>query len=98
MSLMKDVDFERRKKLFEEIKRLNRPEQEELYRILRRQLEEISENRSGMFFDILHLKDDTVYRIEEWITFCIKNRSSFEHREHEMNELEKANAGIRETI
>ena len=98
MSLLKDVDFERRKKLFDEIKRMNRPEQEELYRILRRELEDISENRSGMFFDLLHLKESTIEKIEEWIQFCVKNRSSFESREKQMNDLEKANAGIREAI
>jgi hypothetical protein len=98
MSFTKDVEFERRKKIFDSLKRMNRPEQEELYRILRRQGEELSENRSGIFFDVMHLRDDTVAKIEEWITFCSQNRTSFEDREKQMTELEKENHGIRETI
>ena len=48
--MSKDIDFENRKRLFEHIKQFNRTEQEELYRILRRSQEEMSENRNGIFF------------------------------------------------
>jgi hypothetical protein len=87
MSLVKDTDFETRKKVFEEIKRFNRTELEELYKILRRSAEEVSENRNGMFFDLLSVKDTTVEKIQELIKFCIENRADFEVREKAMSEL-----------
>ena len=87
MSLKKDTEFEQRKKMFEEIKNFNRTEQEELYRILRRCNEELSENRNGIFFDLMILKQQTVDKIQEWIEFCTKNRASFEVREKEMSNL-----------
>jgi len=87
MALSKDIEFETRKKILEEIRLFTRPEQEELYRILRRENEDISENRNGMFFDLMTLKSETVERVQEWITFCSKNRSTFEIREQEMTEL-----------
>jgi hypothetical protein len=87
MSLAKDTEFESRKKILEEIKQFNRAEQEELYRILRRCNEETSENRNGLFFDLMSLKQETVDKIREWITFCVKNRKNFETREKELSEL-----------
>jgi hypothetical protein len=87
MSLAKDTDFETRKIIFEEIKRFNRTELEELYKVLRRSGEEVSENRNGMLFDLLSVKDDTVTKIHELIQFCIENRANFEVREKVMNDL-----------
>ena len=91
-----DTTFETRKKLFEEIKKLNRPEQEELYRILRRNNEDISENRNGIFFDLMILKNETILNISEWISFCNRNRMNFEEREKEMNDLLEENPHARE--
>jgi hypothetical protein len=83
----KDIDFETRKKVFEEIKRFNRTELEELYKILRRSSEEVSENRNGMFFDLLSIKNATIEKIQELIKFCIENRADFEVREKVMSQL-----------
>ena len=83
----KDADFETRKKVFEEIKRFNRTELEELYKILRRSSEEVSENRNGMFFDLLSLKDDTLHKIDALIVFCKENRANFEVREKALTDL-----------
>ena len=87
MSQLKDMEFETRKKIFEEVKQFTRTEQEELYRILRRCAEEMSENRNGIFFDMMLLKETTIEKIKEWIEFCQKNRVSFESREKEMTTL-----------
>ncbi len=87
MTFAKDSDFETRKRIFEEVKRFNRTELEELYKVLRRGSEEISENRNGMFFDLLSLKDDTLQKIESLIVFCKENRASFEVREKALTEL-----------
>ena len=83
----KDIDFETRTTIFEEVKRFNRTELEELYKVLRRAGEEVSENRNGMFFDLLSVKDDTVTKIKELIQFCIENRANFEVREKAMSQL-----------
>jgi hypothetical protein len=90
--MSKDNDFETRKKLFEEIKRFNRTELEELYKILRRCSEEVSENRNGMFFDLLSVKNDTIEKIQEHLNFCIQNRANFDERESVMTQLIKTDA------
>ena len=83
----KDMEFETRKKIYEDVKQFSRTEQEELYRILRRCNEEMSENRNGIFFDMMTLQEKTMGKIQEWIEFCQKNRASFETREKEMTSL-----------
>jgi len=95
-TLTKDIEFETRKKILEEIRLFTRPEQEELYRIVRRNNEDISENRNGMFFDLMTLKSETITMVEEWITFCSKNRKTFELREQEMTHLSSGLNGEQE--
>ncbi len=85
--MQKDTEYEERKKIFEEMKLFNRTELEELYRILIRCKEEISENKNGMLFDLMNVKAETIQEIKSWIAFCIKNRACFELREKEMTEL-----------
>lgn len=87
MSFAKDTDFETRKRIFDEVKRFNRTELEELYKVLRRCTEEVSENRNGMFFDLLSLKEDTLGKIDELIVFCKENRANFEVREKVLTDL-----------
>lgn len=81
------TDFETRKRLYDEIKKFNRTEQEELFRILKRENEDLSENRNGIFFDLTTIKETTLNKIKEWIQFCKKNTSEFEEREKEIHLL-----------
>jgi hypothetical protein len=82
-----DKDFEERKKMLDEIKKFTRTEQESLYHILREQSEELSENKNGIFFDLLNLRVDTIQEIKKLIEFVTQNRMNFESREKEMNSL-----------
>jgi hypothetical protein len=84
------TEFETRKRIFEEIKKFNRTEQEELFRILKRENEEVSENRNGIFFDLTAIKETTLTKIKDWIQFCKTNTSEFEEREKELHLLTKA--------
>ena len=85
--MQQDNQYEERKIIFEEIKSFNRTELEELYRILIRCKEEISENKNGMVFDLNNVTQETIQEIKGWITFCKRNRASFALREKEMSEL-----------
>jgi hypothetical protein len=87
-------DYEVRKRIFEEVKKFLRTEQEELYRILKRNEEEVSENKNGMFFDIMNLKEITIRNIQEYIEFTIKNRDELAKREKALVQLQTENPGI----
>ncbi len=59
------ADYDTRKQIYEEIKKMNRTEQEELFRILKKCNEEVSENKNGIFFDLMNLQQDTIKQIQE---------------------------------
>jgi hypothetical protein len=82
-----DREFEERKRILEEIKKFNRTEQESLFHILKKQGEDLSENKNGIFFDLMNVKKETIEYIKELIKFSIENRTTFEVREKEMNSL-----------
>ena len=83
------LDYDTRKKIYEEIKIMTRTEQEELFRILKKCNEEVSENKNGIFFDLMNLQSTTIQKIQEWISFCNKNKVQFEQREKQILEFEK---------
>lgn len=82
-----DREFEERKKVLEELKKFNRTEQETLYKILKEKNENMSENKNGIFFDLMNLKDESIEEIKKLVEFSKKNRTVFETREKEMNNL-----------
>jgi hypothetical protein len=88
------TDYEIRKQMFDEIKKFNKTEQEELYRILRRCDEDLSENKNGIFFDLMNLRQTTIKEIQDWISFCNHNRTTLETREKEMSQLESEMTAI----
>ena len=69
-----------RKSLFDNIKILDMPEQEEIFRIIRKTKESYTENSNGIFFDLSTISDETFNLIKEYINFCLKTRQEHELR------------------
>ena len=76
-------DYELRKQVLEDLKLLNKSEQEEIFRILKTSNSFFSENSNGIFFDISKLGKDVFDRVIKFLEFCKKNRKDFESREEE---------------
>ena len=66
--------YDERKKVFENIKVLVKPEQDEVFRIIRKTKENYTENSNGIFFDLSTVSDDTFIQIKEYLDFCFKTR------------------------
>ena len=66
--------YEERKKVFENLKVLVKPEQEEIFRIIRKTKENYTENSNGIFFDLSLISDETFNQIKEYLDFCLKTR------------------------
>ena len=79
------MTYDQRKQMFESMKVLVKPEQEEIFRILRKMKEQYTENSNGIFFDLSVLSDSTIQQIQEYIDFCLKTRHEMDVR---MKELE----------
>jgi hypothetical protein len=92
MNTLTNEEYEERKKTLEELKKLVKSEQEHVFRILKKYEEEFSENSNGIFFDMNSIKLQTLREIQEYLTFCAKNRNDFEMRDKEM-ETNRLNLG-----
>ena len=85
-----------RKQLFDNIKILVKPEQEEIFRIIRKMKENYTENANGIFFDISLLSDETLHQIHEYIEFCLKTRHEHELRLKELETFQIQNKNTNE--
>jgi len=79
--------YDDKKKVFDDIKLLARPEQEELFRIIRRMKELYTENSNGIFFDLTLLSEETFIQIKEYLKFCLRTRQEHECRLKELETL-----------
>lgn len=68
------VNYEDRKKIFDHIKVLEKPEQEEIFRIIRKTKESYTENSNGIFFDLSVITEESFSQIKEYLNFCLKTR------------------------
>ena len=81
------TSYEERKKVFENIKILVTPEQEQIFRIIRKTKENYTENSNGIFFDLSTVSDDTFNQIKEYIAFCLKTRQEDANRLKELETI-----------
>jgi hypothetical protein len=79
--------YEDRKKVYDDIKYLQKPEQEELVRILRKTRESYTENSNGIFFDLSIVSEETFLHIKEYLHFCFKTRQEHEQRLKELESI-----------
>jgi hypothetical protein len=81
------TSYEDRKRIFDTIKILTKPEHEDLFRILKKTRENYTENSNGIFFDLQTISEECYLKIKEYIDFCVKNRQEHENRLKELDEL-----------
>jgi Bromodomain extra-terminal - transcription regulation len=73
-------NYEQRKEFCKELTSLSRPELEEVYRILRREGGEFSENSNGIFFDVASLPAHIFDALWKFLQFCKSNAKDLEER------------------
>ena len=90
------ISYEERRAFFENLKILVKTEYEEVYRILIRNKETVTENSNGIFFDISAIQNHTFRELEEYMKFCLETRRIEEARTKEMASLsEETNAYLK---
>lgn len=77
-------EYEERKKVLEDLKKLVKSEQEQVFFILKRYHVDFSENSNGVFFDLSRLTKPAFQEIQKFLVFCQANRKEFEERDREM--------------
>jgi hypothetical protein len=80
------VEYEKRKQVLNDIKNqgLTKEEYEELFRIVKRNNIEYSENSNGIFFDLNAVPDTVIEKIIGFLQFCKEQRKSEEVRTHDL--------------
>jgi dsDNA-specific endonuclease/ATPase MutS2 len=89
--MTQSISYEERKKLFENIKMLVKPEQEEIFRIIRKSKENYTENSNGIFFDLSIISDDAFLKIKEYLEFCLRTRQEDAERLKELEAIRVQN-------
>lgn len=79
--------YEDRRKVFEHIKVLVKPEQEEIFRIIRKTRENYTENSNGIFFDLATISNEAFLQIKEYLVFCLKTRQEDADRLKELENI-----------
>jgi len=80
MSSISKKDYEERKLFVERLTTLVKSEYEEIYRILKRSNETLSENANGIFFNVSDISNDTFNKLKTFMDFCMENRSEQDQR------------------
>jgi hypothetical protein len=84
---MDKTHYEARKQFLEDLKILSKEEYQEIFRIIKRNNIEYSENSNGVFFDLMNVSNEIFEKLSSFITFCKVQRQSEEIRVHEMDTL-----------
>lgn len=84
VNTLTNAEYEDRKRVLSELKKLVKSEQEQIFLILKRYKIEYSENSNGVFFDLSRVGKDAFEEIQKFLVFCQTNRSDFEARDREM--------------
>ena len=79
--------YDDRKKVFDTIKILSKPEFEEIYRIIRKTRETYTENSNGIFFDLNTVSDEAFAHIKSYLDYCLKTRQEEESRLKELETI-----------
>lgn len=87
MNSITKEEYDSRKELLENIKLLSKPEKEDIFRILKREDEQFSENSNGIFFDLLSIKNTTFIEIINMITLSKQKKQEQDERLKEMEKL-----------
>ena len=84
VNTLTNEEYEDRKRVLGEMKKLVRAEQEQVFLILKRYKVDFSENSNGVFFDLSRVPKEPFDEIQKFLTFCQTNRNDFEARDREM--------------
>jgi hypothetical protein len=81
------IDYETRKQLLEDIKLLSKEEYHEIFRIIKRNNVDYTENSNGVFFDLSGLADEIILELQKFLEYCKEQRNSEKVRTQELESL-----------
>jgi ribonuclease HII len=89
---MNPSEYENRKLFLEDLKTLTKDEHEEIFRIIKRNQVEFSENSNGIFFDLVSISSEIFQLLQQFMELCKTQRKVDSERTHEMDLLREQKA------
>jgi hypothetical protein len=83
------MDQEERRRFAEGLPLLSKPEYEHMFRILKNEGAEFTENSNGIFFSIWDLPEPCFQKLNEYMRYCMIVRQEDEARSKELESLKK---------
>jgi hypothetical protein len=80
-------NYEAKKIMLDDIKEFSVDECQELFRILKQNGVQYTENSNGIFFDLVPIDNDTFFKLQNFIDFTKAQKKSEEIRALELNTL-----------
>jgi hypothetical protein len=80
-------NYEAKKGMLEDIKDFSKDECQELFRILKQNNVQYTENSNGIFFDLVPIDNDTFYKLLNFVDFTKAQKKSEQERAIELNVL-----------
>ena len=74
MSFEKEFNVKYKQTLTKNISKLDYNEQCEVYNIIKKDTDKISENNNGVFINLKYIKDETIQKVNAFVDYCNKNR------------------------
>ena len=79
--------YDDRKAFHDNLKSLVKSENEQIFRILKKNNEKYTENSNGVFFDVINISEKTFDEMKLFMNFCIENRRQESNRASEIVNL-----------
>jgi hypothetical protein len=80
-------NYEAKKSMLEDIKTFSKDECQELFRILKQNNVQYTENSNGIFFDLVPIDNEIFYKLLNFVDFTKAQKKSEEVRVSELNVL-----------
>lgn len=74
MSFEREFNVKYKQTLTKNISKLDYNEQCEVYNIIKKDTDKISENNNGVFINLKYIKDETIQKVNAFVDYCNKNR------------------------
>jgi hypothetical protein len=85
---LSQTDIEHRKQFLEDLKLLAKAEYEEMFRIIRHDVD-YSENSNGVFFDLMLVSNEIFTKLTSYMELCREQRKNEDQRTQELDVLRK---------
>lgn len=80
-----------KKKLYEQINSLTSIEHEEILKIIQKNNISYSKNNNGIFFNLSTLSDDIINELNNFISFCLSNKTKLDEYDKKLNQCKIEN-------